>query len=99
MARRIVWTSRADELFSEVLRFYVNRNKSKSYSRKLNREINKVVQLLSLYPFLGVKTDTKGIRVFIKGNFKIFYELKPNELIISLVWDNRQDPDKLLIQK
>jgi len=95
VARRIVWTSRADFVFTEILQFYCNRNKSKKYSRKLNKEINEVLKLLLNYPFLGFKTDIENVRVFIKGHFKIFYELKPDELVVHLIWDTRQNPENL----
>ncbi|MBW1298515.1 type II toxin-antitoxin system RelE/ParE family toxin [Aquimarina litoralis] len=98
MARRIVWTSKADIIFTEILEFYCNRNKSKTYSRKLNREVNTIVQLLPKYPFIGIKTEIDSIRVLIKGNYKVFYENKPSEIIILLVWDTRQDPTKIPLE-
>lgn len=95
MARRIVWTSRADALFMQILEFYVHKNKSKSYSRKLNREVNELIHLISLYPFLGTQTDDERIKAFIKGYFKIFYEVKTEEIVVHLVWDTRQNPNNL----
>lgn len=95
MARRVIWTSRADDLFAQVLEFYIHRTKSKAYSRKLNNNINDVVQLLSHYPFLGTKTDHDDIWAFVTGHFKIFYEIKPKQLVIHLVWDTRQNPKNL----
>jgi len=95
MVRRIIWTSKADTIFSNILEFYIERNKSKLYSRKLNKEINDIVNLLLKHPFLGTKSDYKDIRVLIKGDYKIFYQIKPNELIILLVWDCRQSLDFL----
>ncbi len=52
MVRRIIWTSKADSIFSNILEFYIERNKS-----------------------------------------KLYYQFKPNELIILLVWDCRQSLD------
>ena len=95
MVRRIVWTSRADEIFTHILKFYVERNGSKTYSRKLNKEVEEIINLLIKHPFLGAKTDYKEIRVIIKGDYKIFYQIKPEELIIHFVWDCRQNPDVL----
>jgi toxin YoeB len=95
MARRIVWTSKADIVFTRILEFYVERNGSKTYSRKLNREINEIIKLLLEHPYLGTRTDFNEIRVLIQGDFKIFYQLKPKELIILLVWDCRQNPNMI----
>jgi plasmid stabilization system protein ParE len=95
MAKRIVWTPKATKLFTKILEFYCQRNHSKTYSRKLNKEINETVKLLAKYPLIGLKTDMENIRVLIKGDFKIFYEIRLAEIVIHLVWDSRQDPSKL----
>lgn len=95
MARRIRWTSRADRIFTEILEFYYHNKKSKSYSRKLNREIDDVLQLLAIYPFLGMASDFEDTRVLVHGHFKIFYAAKPDEIVVQLIWDTRQDPEKL----
>lgn len=95
MAKRIVWTSKADAVFTKILEFYSERNGSKTYSRKLNKEIHANIKLLSKYPLLGIKTNQSSIYVLIKGHYKIFYELKLDEIIIHLIWDTRQNPSSL----
>lgn len=71
MAKRIVWTSKADQIYSEILRFYVKQNGSKTFSKKLNSEVKKLLLLLSRHPFLGKKTGLTNTRVLIKGNYNI----------------------------
>jgi toxin YoeB len=95
MVKRIIWTSKADQIYSEILKFYVQRNGSKSYSKKLNNEVKKLLLLLSNHPFLGKKTGLTNNRVLIKGRYKIFYKIYPEELVILLFWDSRQNPEKL----
>ena len=73
MVRKIVWTNRADKIFTHILEFYVERNGSKIYSRKLNSEVKEIINLLVKHPFLGIKTDFEEIRVLIHGHYKIFY--------------------------
>jgi len=97
MAKRIVWTSRAESVFTEILDYYCAKHKSKSFSRKLNRDIYQSTQLLSKYPLLGLKSDFENIRVLVRGHHKIFYEVGPREIIIHLVWDTRQNPSKLTL--
>jgi len=70
MAKRIVWSSRADQIFTKILAFYVERNGSKTYSRKLNKEVLSIISILSKQPYLGIKTDTENLRVVIKGELK-----------------------------
>ena len=95
MAKRVVWSNKADCIFKRILEFYIERNGSKTYSRKLNHEISSLILILSKQPFIGIKTGYKNIRVFIKGNYKIFYQIEDDKLIIHLVWDNRQNQKSL----
>ncbi len=95
MARRIVWTSLASDIFTSILEYYVDRNGTKTFSRKLNKDINLTISLLIKSPFLGIHTNFENIRVMIFKNYKIFYQVEKEEIIIHLVWDARQDPDRL----
>jgi plasmid stabilization system protein ParE len=97
MAKRVIWSSKADRIFTKILKFYIERNGSKTYSRKLNNEILSIIAILSKQPFLGLKTDKEKVRVFIKGDLKIFYQIEIYILIIHLVWDCRQNPKSLNI--
>jgi toxin YoeB len=95
MVKRIVWTSKAEQIYSEILKFYVQRNGSKTYSKKLNSEVKKLLLLLSNHPFLGKKTGLTNTKVLIKGNHKIFYKIYDEELVVLLFWDSRQNAEKL----
>ena len=75
MAKRIIWTDRADKAFTKILEFYVERNGSKTYSRKLNKEVQILLSVISKQPHIWIKTEKEGFRVFIRGNYKIFYEV------------------------
>ena len=97
MVRKIIWTKRADNIFSEILEFYFKRNGTKTYSRKLNSEIKQFINLLKKHPFLGKKTEKEKVRVFIKGNYKIFYRIEPTKIVIILIWDCQQNQDNLKI--
>lgn len=35
------------------------------------------------------------LRVYIKGNHKIFYKVKGEDLVIQMFWDTRRNPDEL----
>lgn len=93
MVKRIVWTHKANLVFRKILEFYISRNKSPLFSRKLNREIHLLLGLLAKQPFLGLKTDIENVRVFIRGNYKIFYLIEDEQLVVLLIWDTRQNPE------
>lgn len=50
MAKRIIWTDRADKTFTKILEFYIERNGSKTYSRKLNKDVQVLLSILSKQP-------------------------------------------------
>jgi toxin YoeB len=96
--RKIIWSHRARISRYEILKFYVERNKSNTYSRKLNNRINKELRLLRRFPDLGIKTEIKGVRGLIIDKFILFYETNEDFIIVHYMWDSRQDPGKLKIK-
>jgi toxin YoeB len=97
MARRITWTKEAKRIYKKILSFYIDRNASKTYSIKLDKEIAELISLLEHYPNLGKKTDYKGLRAIIKGDYKIYYKITRDEINIRLIWDCRQNPEDFKI--
>ena len=95
MAKRIIWSEKAERIFIQILEFYIERNGSKAYSRKLNNEVLALLSILSKQPFLGIKTEIKNVRVFIRRDYKIFYQIENDSLVILLVWDCIQNPEAL----
>jgi toxin YoeB len=96
--RKIVWSSRAKKRLYGILDFYIKRNKSKSYSIKLHKRLNKEVKLLLKYPDLGLKTTEDSIRGLIIDAYIIYYEITEDKIIIHTFWDCRQDPDNKIIK-
>lgn len=93
--KKVVWTAKAKIKRFEILNFYFKRNKSNLYSIKLNRLINERIRLLNDYPELGISTSFEGTRVTFIEHYMLFYEIKDKEIIIHLLWDSRQDSEKL----
>lgn len=99
MARReIEWLPTAERKLIAILEYFAERNKSKTYSVKLYRTFNEELQLLKKNPEIGVKTDFENIRGLIIENYTLFYEATHDKIIIHSLWDNRQDPDELIIR-
>ena len=96
--RKIVWSDRAKKRLYRILEFYIERNKSKSYSIKLYKLLNKEVKLLLKYPDLGLKTSEESVRGLIIDTFIIYYEVTEDKIIIHTIWDCRQDPDSKIIK-
>ena len=96
--RKIIWSNRAKTKRYQILTYYIDRNKSNTYSKRLNLRINKELRLLIKYPDLGVKTDIEGVRGLIIENFILFYEFKENIIIVHYIWDSRQNPEELKLK-
>ena len=97
MAQRTVrWTRTADIQYVGILEYWVKRNKSVTYSKKLIKIVAERTKQLAETPFIYKKADFKDTRVASLGNFSIFYKVTEDEILITAFWDNRQDPKKLL---
>ena len=94
--RRIVWLENAKNDLKDIVLYYNERNGSTVYSRKLVNVLKSSLLLLETNPFLGIKVKNKeNYRVLIIKNYKVFYKILLNRIEIMLVWDTRQNPDKI----
>ena len=96
--RKIVWSNRAKKRLYGILEYYIERNKSKTYSIKLYKLLNKEIKLLIKYPDLGLKTSEETVRGLIIDTFIIYYEVTEDKIIIHTIWDCRQNPDSKIIK-
>lgn len=95
--RKIIWSHRARIRLFQILEFYAERNKSKAYSLKLNKEINKQLSHIQKQPEIGIKSEIESVRGLVFENFIIFYEIEPKQIIVHTIWDCRQNPKDLNI--
>ena len=93
MARKIVWTQQGHNQKIKILAYWLDHNQSSTYSKKLNHLFNKKIELLIQYPYLGIKTQLKNIRVKTVNKYLIAYKITEREIQILAVWDSRQNPE------
>lgn len=91
MARQIVWTITAQAERREILEYWFKRNKSKIYSRKLDKLFTIALQDISKNPLIGRKTEMSNVRVKIVRDYLLFYELTVSTIYVLSVWDGRRD--------
>lgn len=94
--QNVVWTKTADLQLVGILEYWVKRNKSNIYSKKLVRLVTKRTEQISINPLSYKLTNFKDTRVASMGNFSIYFKVAEEQIIITAFWDNRQDPKKLL---
>ena len=96
--KKVIWSSKAKLKLFNILEYYAEKNKSKTYSNKLYKKLTKTINLLHKHPDLGRKTNIDTVRGVIVGDYIIFYENLPESIIIHTLWDCRHNPNILEIK-
>jgi plasmid stabilization system protein ParE len=94
MAERVIWSANAKHDLKEILAYWVYRNKSKTYSKKLNSLIHKAIDEIISYPKAAKLTGIKNVRAKIIGDYTIFFEELNNTIYVLRVWDSRRNPER-----
>jgi toxin YoeB len=95
MAKNVVWSKRALEDRKAILSYWIERNKSNNYSRKLNILFKEAIQLVAAFPKIGKPTDEENVRIKIVRDCFIIYEETDSEIHILTIWNSYQDPANL----
>lgn len=94
--RKINWTEKANFERKEILQYWINRNKSKRYSIKLNKLFVETIKKTAENPMIGRKTDfDENIRVKIVRDYFLFYKFDDKQLKVLSIWDGNRDDNKL----
>lgn len=92
MPGKIIWSERAAKEKIAILEYWINRNKSKRYSLRLDKLIQKSVELLSINPEIGRISNYPPVRIKIVEDYLIYYRIKQDNIEILSIWDNRRNP-------
>jgi plasmid stabilization system protein ParE len=97
---KIEWSTEARLDLIDILEFYIDRNNSATYSKRLNSKINKSLNLILKNPLIGLQSQIESVRVMITGDYQIIYEISDSVILIVMIWDCRRDPgDKIIDQR
>lgn len=94
MAKRIIWTLEAQRDRKNILQYWIERNKSKVYSVKLDQLLRGALKLIAGHPNIGRKTDFENVRAKLVKDYYIFYQVDTAITVLS-IGDCRQDPERL----
>ena len=95
MVKKIEWTQTSIQDRSRIYNFWIDNNKSDSYSKKLEILFSEAAKLISEFPEIGIETDYPNLRVKIIKSYKLFYINEVDKIQIIRVWDSRQNPADL----
>jgi plasmid stabilization system protein ParE len=94
---KVEWSIEAKLDLFDILDFYIVRNKSAAYSKKLNSHINNSIKLISKHPLIRIQSEIESVRALITGDYQIIYEILDKSILISMIWDCRRDPEDKII--
>jgi toxin YoeB len=95
MAKQIIWSIGADNDRIKIFEYWNNRNKSSSFSKKLNTLFNSPVELIANHSSIGKPTELQNVKIKIVKDYLIIYEDTPELIIILTIWDSRRNPEQL----
>ncbi len=95
MARRVIWSLRAQQDRKEILHYWRERNKSNVYSKKLNSLFKNATRIIAEFPGIGKQTQDKTLRIKIVRDYLMIYQVTATQIQILTIWDSRRDPEKL----
>lgn len=95
----ILWSDFSIEMLLEIYNYY-KKEASTATAKKIKSEILNTAKQLKKHPTSGqielnLEKLNEGHRYLVKGNYKIICKEIPEGLLITDVFDTRQDPIKL----
>lgn len=95
MAKRVIWSSLAEQELADLVAYWANHNKSTAFSNKLIDLFEEATELISIYPEIGQRTDIQNVRHKLVRDYLMFYRIDGDIIKILTIWDPKQDPNKL----
>jgi hypothetical protein len=93
--RKVIWTDQAIFEMFEIMNYYANRNKSKTYSIRLHAEIKQNLKKLDFSIALPQKTSKTTIFYFTHKHISIFFSIENDDIFVKSISDERRDPNDL----
>lgn len=95
MAKQLIWSIRADNDRIKIFEYWNKRNKSSTFSKKLNTLFNRAVEILANHSSIGKLTEIQNVKIKVVRDYLIIYEDTPELIILLTIWDSRRNPEQL----
>jgi toxin YoeB len=96
--KQIRWTSRAINDKFDILEYWINRNKSTTFSEKPDELFEKAFNQLPKFPQQGKKTGYRNIRIKIVRSYLIYYLIEDQFITVVRIWEAKRDPKKFKLR-
>lgn len=93
--RNVIWSPEAEKELYNILIYWIYRNRSTTYSIRLEEAIQQNIRAIVFNPEIGKLTNRQNIRLKLVEHYWIVYEITPNQIMILSIFDTRQDDKKL----
>ena len=90
--KQVIWTETSVVELENILQYYIDRNGSINYSAWLLNELEKRIEIISIYPKIGRETDSSKLRISPFNDYGIIYKETADSIFIESIWDFRQNP-------
>ncbi|RYU87879.1 type II toxin-antitoxin system RelE/ParE family toxin [Mucilaginibacter terrigena] len=91
MAKRLVISKKAYTDIDKIVEFNNYRNKSKTYSEKFIKNLQKQLTLLVKHPLIGKHTDMPDTLLLVWDNYYIFYIDNEDTIEIRSIYHQREN--------
>lgn len=96
---KIIWSDFASGILTEVFHYH-EEMAGKNIAKKINSRIFNSTKQLIKHPNSGQIEESleqlgEGHRYLVSGNYKVIYKKVKEGILITDVFDTRQDPDKM----
>ena len=98
MVNQVVWTLKARNELIDIIEYWIFRNKSNTFSLKLNSLIQEQLKLVSEFPEIGKITDIPGVNVTIVNNYMLYYEIADNSIYVLTLRHTSRNPKTIRIK-
>ncbi len=92
MARVICWSIDAQISRRAIFDYWNNRNKSRTYSNKLNKQFLESLKLICKYSEIVKPSNLLDVKIRIESHFELIYRISDNKLTVLDIFDTRQNP-------
>ncbi|MCB9310886.1 MAG: type II toxin-antitoxin system RelE/ParE family toxin [Lewinellaceae bacterium] len=92
MALRVIWTKNSQEHLESILSYWEQRNRSKTYPKKLYKLFQNGINVLTRYPETGSKTSNLQLRKKSIKEYFVYYSFDEINLIVLGIVDMRRNP-------
>lgn len=95
MGKRIVWKLKSQRQIREIERYFKEELGTVQAFDNFLDALYECLARIADYPESGRPTGYKTVRYWkVDDHRSVFYRIKPDRIIIILIWNSRQHPDK-----